>query len=237
MYIRCPKCGRRGHLPDRLVPEAHTLRCRKCQAQFKTPELTGVATDRGNGPRFDPMTGLDRSEPASPYMTDGFFSAFDDSLVSARKPGPGDSNYELTFTLGDAEGDSGADWDAEADVFEPESPSSDEIPVHSPPAVATSPEPWHHRFIVSWGPRLIMAALAMIGVSVPVIAYMLWKMLGTAEPLDRPAPALIAGFACSIALMMVSVPLILLAAFMAELVHEVRRFCQRAERPASIGPR
>src|SRR5262249_51201794 len=144
MYIRCPKCGRRGNLPDRLVPEAHSLRCRKCQANFPTPELARLAAERGAGPTFEPVAARARSKEPSAFLADGFFSGFDVPTESPRRLGPGDSNYELTFTLGDPGGDSSTDWDAQPGDLAPEPPSSDEIEAVVPTAAATTaPERWH----------------------------------------------------------------------------------------------
>lgn len=227
MYIRCPKCGRRGHLPDRWAPEAHSLRCRKCRALFQTPELTGQAAERGAGPGFDSMVGNGPPEAPAAFLADGFFSGFDGDLDGARKTGPGDSSYELTFTLQDAEGDS--DWDADTDEMEAEAPSSDEIPATSRAVATPEPAPWHRRFIASWVPGLIATALALIAVSVPLIAYLLWRTLGSAQPLAVPASPIIAGLAALVGLLMIAVPLLLLAAASTELARDVRPSSRPAE--------
>jgi zinc-ribbon domain len=223
MYIRCPKCGRRGRLPDRWIPQAQSLRCRKCGAMFKTPELARVAAERGPGPAFDPIVGVGRADRPEPFVADGYFSAFDDALIGPRPPGPGDSNYELTFTLSEPEGDFGPDWDAETGEFEPEAPSSDDITALSTAGAPWGSERWHHRFIESWGLRLVVTALVLIGISVPMIAYLLWRTIGSGQPSDSPAPTLIAGFAAGVGLLMISVPLFLLAASVSELVRDGRR--------------
>jgi hypothetical protein len=199
--------------------------------------LRQLAAERSAGPGFHPTEGLGRPDQASSFVADDYFSAFDDPLVASREPGPGDSNYELTFTLHDAEGDPDSDWDAETEEYEPEAPSSDEIPVASPAAEPPGPDSWHHRFIESWGLRLIAAALALIAISVPIIAYLLWRIFGSGKPLDFPTPTLIAGFACAVALLMISVPLLLLAASVTELARDVRRLYQQAEHRGLLGRR
>ena len=235
MLMRCPKCGRRGNLPDRWVPEAHTLRCRKCRAMFKTPDLAPMAAERGAGPAFDPVAGRARGEPAASYIAEGFFSGFDEPLVAPRKAGPGDSNYELAFIIADPEGDSGSDWDTETDEIAPEAPSSDEITALAPPVPA--PEPWHRRVIESWSLGLIVAALVLAVVSIPTLAYLLWRTLGSAGSINLPTPALIAGLACSIAMLTISVPLLLLAAAVTELLRDVRRLSRHAEHRATLAER
>jgi hypothetical protein len=222
-------------LPDRWVPEAHSLRCRKCQANFSPPDLARLAAERGAGPTLEPVAARARSKEPSAFVADGFFSGFDDLSESPRRLGPGDSNYELTFTLGDAGGDSRTDWDPQAGDLAPEPPSSDEIEAVVPAAAATAgPEPWHHRFIESWGRVLIGAPLALIAIAIPVIAYLSWRALGGGPSLNLPAPTLIAGFACAVALLMISVPLVLLAACLTELARDVHRLRDNLERKAGV---
>lgn len=223
MYIHCPKCGRRGRLPDAWAPEAYSLRCRKCQAMFTTPELASQAGDRGLAAGFDAIAGMGRKESRSAYLTDGYFSGFEEPMVATRPAGPGDSNYELTFTLGDAEGQSDPGWDAGIDLPAPELPSSDEIPVLRPADDALGPDSWPHRFLADWGARLIVAALVLVGTFLAVLIFLLARILGQGAPPDWTAAALVAGFAGAVALLMLSVPLILLAALMSQLVREVRR--------------
>jgi hypothetical protein len=234
MYIRCPKCGRRGFLPDRLVPEANSLRCRKCRAQFLTPELAKLSSERVAGPAFDPKgagTKREREKPGS-FLTDGFFGGFEDS-ESPRELGPGDSNYELTFTLRDARGDSDDDWEAATGEIESEAPSSDEIEAVSMSRDASAgPGSWHHRFIVAWGPLWIGAVLALIAITIPVVGYLLWRTLGGAGEVDTPSPTLVAGLACTVALLVISVPLMLLAACLTEVVRDVRGPRDHAPRKA-----
>ncbi len=236
MYIRCPNCGRRGFLPDRLVPEANSLRCRKCRAQFLTPELAGKASGRGAGPPFEGKGGGPTREKPGSYLADGFFGGFDGS-DSPREVGPGDSNYELTFTLRDTRGDSDDDWEA-ATEEESEAPSSDEIEaVEMAIDRSSSPESWHHRFLVAWGPLWIGGVLALIAVTIPIVGYLLWRTLAGGGDVSGPSPVLVAGLACTVALLVISVPLVLLAAGLTELVRDVRGLRDHLERKSGIGPR
>jgi hypothetical protein len=204
---------------------------------FNTPELERVAAERVAAPAFDAVGGIGRANQPTSFRGDTFFSGFDDARVSRRPPGPGDSNYELTFTLNDVEGDSGSEFDAEAKELVHEAPSSDEIPALSPSAASSGAEPWHHRFIESWGLGLIVTTLGLIAISVPVIGYLLWRTLDPGQPPDFPAPTLIAGFACGVGLMMISVPLLLVAASLSELVRDARRRDPLGEDRGLVGRR
>jgi zinc-ribbon domain len=232
MYIRCPNCGRRGFLPDRLVPEANSLRCRKCRAQFFTPELAGKAAERGAGTPFDGNGnggGPSREKPAS-YLADGFYGGFDAS-DSPRDLGPGDSNYELTFTLRDTRGDSNVDWETATEVDESEAPSSDEIEaVEMAIDRSSASETWHHRFLVAWGPLWIGGVMALIAVTIPIVGFLLWRTFAGGADVSIPSPILVAGLACTVALLVISVPLVLLAAGLTELVRDVRGLRDHLER-------
>jgi hypothetical protein len=235
MYIRCPKCGRRGYLPDRLIPEANSLRCRKCRAQFQTPELARTSAGRGGGPAFESPGGAGRTEPPDAFLAEGFFSGFDDRGDSPRKRGPGDSNYELTFSLQDVDGESSTDWDATTVAIEPEAPSSDEIAAVGPPADARrESDSWPIRFIESWGLVLIGAALGLIAVSIPVIAYLVWRAAG-GGPAGEASPTLIAGFTCAVGLLMIAIPMTLLAIGLNDLVRDIRRLREHLERRTGPG--
>jgi hypothetical protein len=230
MYIRCPNCGRRGFLPDRLVPEANSLRCRKCRAQFLTPELAGKAAERGAGPPFDGNGGGATREKPGSYVVDGFFGGFDAS-DSPREMGPGDSNYELTFTLRDTRGDSDDGWEATREEDESEAPSSDEIEaVEMAIDRSSASQTWHHRFLAQWGSLWIGAVLALIAVTIPIVGYLLWRTFASGADVSIPSPILVAGLACTVALLVISVPLVLLAAGLTELVRDVRGLRDHLER-------
>lgn len=237
MYIPCPKCGRRGQLPDRWVPQAHSLRCRRCGALFKTPELARSPAEVGTGAAFDSVSPLGRGDKSSAFVEDGFFRGFDDELIAPREAGPGDSNYELTFTLRDAEGDSGPEWPAARDEVAVEAPSSDETPALTSSAAPAGPEPWPYRFIEVWGLRLIVAALILIGALIPTTAYLVWHTIRSGPDLGISTPALIAGFACVIAVLMIAVPLLLLAASLTEFARDLRRYSRQAEHHGLIARR
>ncbi len=189
---------------------------------FKTPELAPSGAGQALTAGFDAIAGVGRAETRSAYRNDGFFSGFDDPPVGTRLASPGDSNYELTFTLGDAEGESDPEWGPIPDSTSPEPPSSDEIPVLAPVSIE-SDESWAYRFLRLWRTRMIVTASVLFGVGLPVLGYLLFQLLRPGSAPDRTTAALIAGLASALALLMLSVPLLLLASFMAELVREVRR--------------
>ncbi|MHB1559248.1 MAG: zinc-ribbon domain-containing protein [Isosphaeraceae bacterium] len=232
MFIRCPNCGRKGHLPDHLAPEANSLRCRRCRANFPTPELARRAPARDEVPASVPADGFSARVEAQGFLTDGYFRGYDDA-EPGRSLGPGDSNYELIFTLRDAEPDAGDGWEAdpEATDVDIEAPSCDEIPALAPTASAASGlAPWHHRFIESWGLLCVGSVVAMIAVMVPLEGYLIWRSLeggsGTA------LPAMVGGLACVLALLLVSLPLLLLATSLPALVRDIRGLREQLERGA-----
>jgi hypothetical protein len=236
MHIRCPNCGRRGILPDRLVPEASSLRCRKCRAQFLTPALAGKVADPGARPPFDGNgSGPTREQPGS-YLADGFFGGFDAS-ESRRELGPGDSNYELTFTLREARADSDDGWEAATEESQSEAPSSDEIStVKLAIDRSSATESWHHRFLSAWGSLWIGGVMALIAVTIPIVGHLLWRTFEGGTDVGIPPPILVAGLACTVALLVISVPLVLLAAGLIELGRDVRGLREHLERKSRIGP-
>jgi hypothetical protein len=188
------------------------------------------------GPAFDSAEGVGLAERPAAFLAEGYFSGFDDDPRSPRQRGPGDSNYELTFTLRDLGGDSSGDWDAATPQVEPEAPSSDEVEALAPTTTAPhEPDSWHVHFIRSWGLVIIGAALGLIAVSVPVIAYLVWRTLAADMPLGTPLSTLIAGFTCAVALLMISIPLMLLAICLTDLARDVRRLREHLERKTGPG--
>ncbi len=232
MFIRCPNCGRKGHLPDHLAPEANSLRCRRCRANFPTPGLARLAPARDEVPASVPADGFSGRVEAQGFLTDGYFRGYDDA-EPGRPLGAGDSNYELIFTLEDAGPDPGDGWedDRTATDVDIEAPSSDEVPALAPTApAARGLAPWHLRFVESWGLICVGAVVAMIAVMVPIEGYLIWRSFqggpGTA------LPAMVGGLACALALLLVSVPLLLLATSLPELVRDIRGLRERLEREA-----
>jgi hypothetical protein len=111
------------------------------------------------------------------------------------------------------------------------------MPAAAPAAATAGREPWHHRFIESWALGLIVVALVLIAISVAAFAWLLWRALDPGPPIDGPIHGLIAGFACAVALLVISVPLTLLAASVTELVRDLRRSDRRGGLLGHVGRR
>lgn len=244
MFIRCPNCGRRGYLPDDLAPAAHSLRCRKCQAHFQTPALVPGRSERRGVTLIDQPSNRRASDDPVPFLAANDFAGFDEPEATPRHRSPGDSQYELTFTLKDSRGDSAIDWENEtqetpylAHGAVDEMPSSGEIeaigPITDEPPLS---EPWHYGFIESWGVVLIRLVLVLIGVSIPLLGVLVWRAIDAGHGLQRPTPTLIAGFACAISLLVISLPLMLLVALLGDLVRDIRRLRHHLDRETRTGP-
>ena len=226
--IRCPKCERVGHLPDVLAPGARSLRCRRCKSNFLTTELAVKDGRKSVGGPDDPWRS-DAPEPSrsgqlrpktAPFLAEGHFSRFDDS-TPFRKLGPGDSNYEMNFSLEDLPADSEDDWNNEPEDFlEAEEPSSDEIS-----AVIT-----HNRellylgsrfvsFLVSWGSILCFGVMGLVAVSVLLIGY----ILVNSPALQIPIQMLILACLGIIALLLIGIALLMQSLCLAELTDAIYR--------------
>jgi hypothetical protein len=186
MKIRCPNCDRMGYLPDHLVPAANTLRCRRCRANFVMParSLTGIEPrlkdiDSWRGTTLEmPAAGRARENPAL-LLTEGFVAGYDEPEAPVREPGPGDSQYELTFALNDAPDPSSDDWLAvQANALEPEAPSSDEIEAVVPPASDPSRfDRMSYRRIESWIRPFFFILLGFVALSVVLIGFLVIRGL------------------------------------------------------------
>ncbi len=237
MMIRCPKCDRVGHLPDRLAPEARRLRCRRCNANFSTAEVAVKsakphrgADDSWRGAAIDPST----AGSSRQILGKGIFGRFDEPATTLRSLGPGDSNYEMAFSLDDPRDDSGADWEKEGeDFFEAEAPSSDEIEAIRPgQAEPPRPESWYYGFIVAWAKPLCIGVLGFVAFSVLVIGFLVASSLGVAGPQIIPTSiqALIVASLGTIALLMIGVSMIFQSVFLADLARNVKRMPRSEDR-------
>jgi hypothetical protein len=234
MMIRCPKCDRMGYLPDRLAPEAHSLRCRKCKANFTTTELAvkeGKQRRAMDGPWRDTALDSPGASPsrqkATPFLAEGIFDRFEESQPPRRALGPGDSNYEMTFTLDDATGDSVADWEKDSEAFlEPEAPSSDEIEAMIPKGTGSSnPDPGFYGFIVSWRRPLCFGVLGFVAFSVLVIGFLVASSLGMTgiQAIPTSIQALIVASLGTIALLLIGTSMIFQIVCLADLARSVHR--------------
>jgi hypothetical protein len=131
MLIQCPKCKRKGDIPDRFGLTPHSVRCRTCQAQFTTVPLTAREhSDRLTAPLNQAPDAQIVANHARPHLTsiraDGERDDVE-SLPDAR--GPGDSHYEWPV-ISDVEQD---DSQVELPAFTAsDEPSSDDLPAFAP---------------------------------------------------------------------------------------------------------
>lgn len=233
MMIRCPKCDRVGHLPDRLAPEARSLRCRRCQANFSTTEIALKASkQRSIGAA--PWRGASLEPPlptpalkSAPYRADGHYSRFDEPGAPLRELGPGDSNYEMTFSLEDSGPESGDDWEAgrEEDP-EIEAPSSDELEAIVPaPTLPPEPEPWSYRYVLSWGRVLCFGVLGFVALSVAIIGFLVACSLGMVGGLVLPAATQAFIVACfgTASLLLIGLAMVFQSVFLADLTRTIDR--------------
>ena len=234
MMIRCPKCDRMGYLPDRLAPEAHSLRCRRCQANFSTAEISikaGMQRSKGavpwRGTANEPPLQSPSRQGTAPFRAEGLYARFDEPEAPIRELGPGDSNYEMTFSLDNSGPDSGDDWDAgpENDP-EIEAPSSDELEAIVPaPSRSPEPEPWFYRFVHSWGRVLCYAVLGFVALSVVIIGFLVACSLGMVGGLVLPTATQAFIVACfgTASLLLIGLAMIFQSVFLADLARTVYR--------------
>ena len=232
--IRCPKCDRVGFLPDRLAPEARSLRCRKCKANFLTTDLAvkegnqrrGV-DDSWQGTVMDSTGAGQPRQKAAPFLAEGMFGRFDEPERPLRTLGPGDSNYEMTFSIDDSPDDPGIDWDKDdGDFLEPEAPSSDEIEAIIPGGTeAKRSELWFYGFIVSWGRPLCFGVLGFVCFSVLVIGFLVASSLGVAgsQAIPTSIQALIVASVGTIALLLIGTSMFFHIVFLADLAKRIHR--------------
>jgi hypothetical protein len=230
MMIRCPKCERVGHLPDRLAPEARSLRCRKCKENFSTTELAVKAGGKQRRATDDSWRGAALETPgagqsrrkAAPFLADGLFGRFGDPAPPLRTLGPGDSNYEMTFSIDDARKDSGVGWDKDDDdLFETEAPSSDEIEAIIPGDPASlRPDRRSYGFMVARGRTLCLGVLGFVAISVVLIGFLVASNLGMigGRVIPESLQALIVASVGTIALLLIGASMIFQSVFLAELV-------------------
>jgi len=233
MMIRCPKCDRMGYLPDDLAPEARSLRCRRCKANFLTADL--AVKER------HPHRGVDESwrgtmetpgarqsrQNAAPFLSEGMFGRFDNPEPPLRTLGPGDSNYEMTFSLEDPRGDADVDWEKDPDDFlEPEAASSDEIEALKPMGAGPGgSDPWFYGFIVSWGRPLCFGVLGFVAFSVIVIGLMVANSLGVTGSWVMPTSIQTLIVAClgTTALLLIGTSMVFQVVFLVDLAKSIHR--------------
>jgi hypothetical protein len=195
MLIQCPKCERKGDIPDRFGLSPHSVRCRRCKTQFMTvPFAAGehgdlVTTASDEAPDAQIVVDLSgRISPSVGAIGDG--KQFG-PLPDAR--GPGDSHYEWPVIndvdIDDSQVDLPAfsaddDWSSDEMAVLESDASSDEIPVAEPaPLAATGP-----------GARFRFVAAILIRVlSLAIFGFFVLQGVLNAQTVGLSIAALVAG--------------------------------------------
>ncbi len=219
---------------SRIVsPEARSLRCRRCQANFSPTEIA-LNSNKQRSMGAAPWRGAALESPlptpslkSAPYRADGHYSRFDEPEAPLRELGPGDSNYEMSFSLEDSGTESGDDWEAELENDpEIEGPSSDEIEAIMPASTRSpEPEPWFYPFLMSWGRILCFGVLGFVSLSVVIIGFLVACSLGVVGGLVVPAATQAIIVACfgTASLLLIGLAMIFQSVFLADLARTVYR--------------
>jgi zinc-ribbon domain len=171
MLIQCPKCKRKGDIPDRFGLAAHSVRCRTCQTQFTTvPRTVREPSDRLTTPLNqapETQIAISHARPHLPPLRAHDERNDIESLPEAR--GPGDSHYEWPVISDLEEDDSQVELPAftasdepssdDLPAFEPDSPS-EEVLVAEPAGLVSSP--WA-RYRVTPATLIRLTSLAILG--------------------------------------------------------------------------
>ena len=177
------------------------------------------------GPTLEPPSPSPSRQKPAPFRAEGLYSRFDEPEAPLRELGPGDSNYEMTFSLEDSGPDSGDDWEADPENDgEPEAPSSDEIEAMMPATTRSpEPEPWFYRFVFSWGRVLCFGVLGFVALSVVVIGFLVACSLGVVGGLvlSTATQAFIVACFGTASLLLIGLAMIFQSVFLADLARTV----------------
>lgn len=193
MLIQCPKCQRRGDIPDRFGLTPHSVRCRTCRTQFMTVPLS--APEAGDHPT---MLNSVNSTDERAFVDISRQRSFRDgpaveiaSAVDAR--GPGDSHYEWPAVDGVDVDDSQVEVPAfAAEVDE----SSDDIPVlaaESPSGEIVIGEPTSHGSAAIWARSPFAPAVLIRSLSLAILGFFVLQAVLNAGTVSAAVLAFIAG--------------------------------------------
>jgi hypothetical protein len=165
---------------------------------------------------------------------DGFVAGWDDDEGPMGQLGPGDSHYELTFTLGEASGETDAAWPAFSGV--------DGVADEGPSGEFVAPggrsegwsDPWSYRLITSSGRVLFFLALGFAALSLGLLGFLLIRILGGSPSGNSTTLALIIGSVAAVSFLFVSLSLTALNLLLAELARSLRRQRDPSERETGI---
>jgi len=233
MKIRCPNCGRMGSLPDRVAADAHSLRCRRCSSNFRMSRVTGQGVESRLGTDVEVPVSARAATTAPSFLSEGFIAGWDEHEPAMQHLGPGDSHYELTFTLGDPSGETAVDWSGgsgEHDLAD-EGPSGEVV---APRDGAAAPaDPWSYRFIASSGRLLFYVGLALAVCSLPLLGLLLVRIFG-GSPAGSTTLALVVGSLAAMSFLLISASMAASNLLLVDLARNVRQLRDPAERETGI---
>jgi hypothetical protein len=171
---------------------------------------------------------------APSFLSDGFFAGWDEHEPAMQHLGPGDSHYELTFTLGDPSGEAAVDWAAGSgeDALADEGPSGEVVVPHG--GSAAPADPWSYRFIASSGRLLFYVGLALAVCSLPLLGFLLVRIFGGSPAADSTTLALVVGSLAAMSFLLISVSMAASNLLLVDLARNVRQVRDHAERQTGI---
>ncbi len=209
MLIQCPKCERKGDIPDRFGLTPHSVRCRTCRTQFTTVPLTDnkkgnrLSTPLDETPDAEILVNLSR--PRSPLFRADVDVNEIGPLLDVR--GPGDSHYEWPV-IREVDID---DSQVEIPAFSADDPeSSDELPTLAPDPpseeilVAESSQFASASLFARY--RIAIATLIRL-VSLAILGFFVFQVVSNAQTVGTSIMALVVGCLALASLLLLSMTL------------------------------
>jgi hypothetical protein len=216
-----------GSLPDRLAVDAHSLRCRRCASYFRMGAGAGQAREA----RLS--TDVEVAVAAPAFRRDGFFSGADDGEPAMDRLGPGDSHYELTFTLGEPSGESELDWPtASGESGDDEGRSGEVVAPRS--GAEGSADPWSYRLIASSSRLLVLGGLGFAALALLLLGFLLVRTLASGPISGSTTLALVASSIAAIAFLFITFALAALNVLLVDVARNLRWLRSHAERETGI---
>ena len=233
MKIQCPHCGRTGSLPEHLAAETQSLRCRRCSATFRRSAVSRQGIEPRLSTDVELPVAARATAAASSFVSDGYFAGWDEDEAPMRLLGPGDSQYELTFTLGEPIGETALDWPAGSgeDAFADEGPSGEVAAARG--RAGASLDPWSYRVIASSGRLMFYGGLGLAGLALPLLGFLLARILGDGAS-STGTLALVVGSVAALAFLFLSLSMTALNILLVDLARNLQRQRDQAERETGI---
>jgi hypothetical protein len=221
-----------GSLPDHLA-DAHSLRCRRCSTNFRVGRVSGQGVESRLGTSIEVPVAARVASTAPSLLREGFFAGWDEHEPAMEHLGPGDSHYELTFTLGEPSGETAVDWAAGSgeDDLADEGPSGELVVPHGGAAAA---DPWSYRFLASSGRLLFYAGLALAVCSLPLLVFLLVRIFGGSPAAGSTTLALVVGSLAAMSFLLISVSMAASNLLLVDLARNVRQLRDHAEHETGI---